>query len=46
MPTPRKILLIVEDQFLLAMGLRDALEDGGYAKHAQGSAAPDKLRWR
>jgi DNA-binding response OmpR family regulator len=30
MPTPRKILLIVEDQFLLAMGLRDELEDGGY----------------
>jgi len=25
-----KILLIVEDQVLLAMGLRDELEDGGY----------------
>ena len=26
----RKILLIVEDQILLAMGLRDELEDSGY----------------
>jgi two-component system, response regulator PdtaR len=30
MPVPPKILLIVEDQVLLAMGLRDELEDGGY----------------
>jgi len=30
MSTPCKILLIVEDQFLLAMGLKDELEDGGY----------------
>lgn len=28
--TPPKILLIVEDQILLAMVLRDQLEDGGY----------------
>ena len=27
---PAKILLIVEDQVLLAMGLRDELEEGGY----------------
>ncbi len=26
----RKVLLIVEDQVLLAMGLKDELEDGGY----------------
>ena len=30
MPTAPKILLIVEDQLLLAMGLKDELEDGGY----------------
>jgi DNA-binding response OmpR family regulator len=30
MPAPPKILLIVEDQILLAMGLKDELEDGGY----------------
>lgn len=30
MPPPRKIILIVEDQILLAMELRDELEDGGY----------------
>jgi len=30
MPTARKILLIVEDQVLLAMALKDELEDGGY----------------
>jgi DNA-binding response OmpR family regulator len=29
-PTSPKILLIVEDQILLAMGLRDDLKDGGY----------------
>jgi DNA-binding response OmpR family regulator len=29
LPVP-KILLIVEDQVLLAMGLKDELEDGGY----------------
>jgi len=29
-PNIRKVLLIVEDQILLAMGLRDELEDGGY----------------
>jgi DNA-binding response OmpR family regulator len=29
-PNVRKILLIVEDQILLAIGLRDELEDGGY----------------
>jgi len=28
--TVPKILLIVEDQLLLAMGLKDVLEDGGY----------------
>jgi DNA-binding response OmpR family regulator len=27
---PQKILLIVEDQLLLAMGLKDELEDAGY----------------
>jgi two-component system, response regulator PdtaR len=30
MPAARKILLIVEDQLLLASGLKDELEDGGY----------------
>lgn len=30
MPAAPKILLIVEDQILLAMGLKDELEDGGY----------------
>ena len=30
MLTPPKVLLIVEDQLLLAMGLKDELEDGGY----------------
>jgi len=30
MPAPPKILLIVEDQILLAMGLKEDLEDGGY----------------
>jgi DNA-binding response OmpR family regulator len=29
-PSARKILLIVEDQILLAMELKDGLEDGGY----------------
>ena len=29
-PAAAKILLIVEDQALLAMGLKDQLEDGGY----------------
>jgi two-component system, response regulator PdtaR len=30
MAAPPKILLIVEDQILLATGLKDELEDGGY----------------
>jgi len=30
MPGTPKIVLIVEDQVLLAMGLKDELEDGGY----------------
>jgi DNA-binding response OmpR family regulator len=30
MTAPPKILLIVEDQLLLAMGLKGGLEDGGY----------------
>jgi DNA-binding response OmpR family regulator len=29
-PNVRKVLLIVEDQILLAMGLKDELEDGDY----------------
>ena len=29
-PSVRKVLLIVEDQVLLAMGLKDELEDNGY----------------
>src|SRR5580658_6407917 len=50
MPASPKIILIVEDQLLLAMGLKDELEDAGYqvlevaVRHQQALAFARKIK--